>query len=468
MKTRGILPFLLTSALLLSSCGGSQQNNVTHATTTVATTTQPVSETTTVATTTTSETTTVATTTAETTVAVTTESLPETTQNLNDLPAANDLTFEEIETFEILNENIIVLGLLNRQSTGYAASLDRVISIEADYGFTEVVVDNDILLRFYNHTDDNIKITSAYVEKVNEPDVKFDIEFDGTCDHVVQTDDLSVGTYRITANFSTGNDMHLCFRKTDERVYACMTYELIPSEYESTRSKKILFGERRELLDKILKDGESTDLAGGFALDGSKSLQLDKFYYPNYPYEDGIKYRCDTQRWIELANEIVEPDWSAEHKAFVLAEWLRNNIAYDRFAADFDSRCIAEQDWTGTYSVYNIRAGVCWDFGNIYTLMCRSQGIPCTTIGANEINHMWNIVMINGKWIELDISDGALYCAPSYDYTTRYIPDSNTWSEFAFIGLEPHNRFLQDNVYVNVQLMYGDHTDKSQPVHFLY
>ena len=113
-----------------------------------------------------------------------------------------------------------------------------------------------------------------------------------------------------------------------------------------------------------------------------------------------------------------------------MLNWLRNNIAYDVYIEDREARSYEAEDWSGKYSAWNLKTGVCWDFSNIYAIMCRAQGIPCTTVGCESQNHVWNLVMINGRWIEADITTYARYETPEKKMrryagnTQKRIPDS--------------------------------------------
>ena len=284
-------------------------------------------------------------------------------------------SFEDAETLEILDDEVILCGLLERSSVGYSESIGDLVMTEADYGFSEAVTDRIVALNGYDYTGGSIRAVTAYLSALDDKEdiiktVAFDA--DGIC--TFDTSELPVGVYRVTAEFSAekNNTMQLFFYVKENRTYACLAK--VRGKYQETAEEFYeLYKERREKLAEAMKEAETEELSGGFAIDGSKSLQLDLFYYPNYPYVvDGEAYRCDTELWEDVAKEITEEDWTKEHKAFVMCQWLRDNIAYDSYAASFDSRCIKNQDWSGKYFVYNIKTGVCWDFTNIYAIMCRA------------------------------------------------------------------------------------------------
>lgn len=56
----------------------------------------------------------------------------------------------------------------------------------------------------------------------------------------------------------------------------------------------------------------------------------------------------------------------------------------------------------GDWNVYTTHTGICRDFVNIYAIMCRELGIPCTTI-ENKV-HGWSLIWLDGKWVDVDLT----------------------------------------------------------------
>ena len=180
--------------------------------------------------------------------------------------------------------------------------------------------------------------------------------------------------------------------------------------------------ERRTALAKVLKKGNVTP---------NNSLSLENVWYPYYEFEDGTfnsTWRCDTQRWIDLSNKIVKDSWSDEYKLFKITEWVRDNIAYDYFVKEHgQSRAKYFGDYSGVYSTYNLKAGVCFDFVHIIAIMCRAHGIPAITIGSSDINHVWNVVYVNNRWIEVDGVASEKYHVKGKDTSVRVRSDEGTY-----------------------------------------
>lgn len=355
-----------------------------------------------------------------------------------------------------------IYGFVNRHSEGYSSVTDSVIHIEADYGLTETSKKMNLYVSGYNHTKKDLKIKSAVITGVSQGSKGFekDIKIKMNEKTKINTKKFKTGLYMITATFSNKKKLNIFFYVNTDAVSTC---------YAEKISSKTAVTRRRALTKAINKTSED-NINGGFERDGSKSLALDKFYYPNYTFGNAAKYRCDTKRWMEKSDKIVNKNWSDEHKAYVMLVWLMNNIAYDSYILDRDSRSCATDDWSGKNSTWNLRTGVCWDFANIYAIMCRAQGIPCTSISTASENHMWNLVLINGRWIEVDISSYARYetYKKDADDRTRCYDGDRSFRQYAFSMYPNWDTKMPDDIVVNGDLMYGDPEDTKSPVHFVY
>lgn len=89
----------------------------------------------------------------------------------------------------------------------------------------------------------------------------------------------------------------------------------------------------------------------------------------------------------------------------MLHDWMTANLSYDKYmTAKLDGKPRIKVYKDSKWSVYNTHTGICRDFVNIYAIMCRELDIPCTTIENNARNHTWNLVYLNGEWIEIDLT----------------------------------------------------------------
>ena len=124
-----------------------------------------------------------------------------------------------------------------------------------------------------------------------------------------------------------------------------------------------------------------------------------------YPHVQTDSCTCDTMKWAELSDTIITDNtWSDGYKVMMIHDWICENIAFDNYRVNTlgTPRDAYYGDYTGTYSTYNTRTGVCADLSHIFLIMCRYNGIPCMT--CENKTHMWNAVYINGIWYEIDLT----------------------------------------------------------------
>lgn len=178
------------------------------------------------------------------------------------------------------------------------------------------------------------------------------------------------------------------------------------------------FNARQDRFNTIMSDLNFTP---------ENQLEIDEITYPRAPV-DGA--RCDTQRWADLSEEIItNPNWSDGRKVVMLHDWICNNIAYDRYRTNVihTSRDIYHHDYSGTYSVWNTRTGVCGDVSNIFVIMCRHNGIPCMTC-EDGVNHQWVAVYINDEWYEMDLTQDMYRITMNSDVNDITIRDALTYN----------------------------------------
>lgn len=134
-----------------------------------------------------------------------------------------------------------------------------------------------------------------------------------------------------------------------------------------------------------------------------------------YITEDGGKKRAKEimNRIKSLADEICSGCTDDYSKAYALAMWTGQNIAYDFDAAE----TAADLSVTSLEAIFeNGMRTTCAGFSNFYSALCHSQGIYCLNLkggSASEgwtraeldkapANHEWNAVAINGQWYYAD------------------------------------------------------------------
>lgn len=284
-------------------------------------------------------------------------------------------------------------------AVGYGEN-NEYIYTEAYYGAKSTVNNRKVTVSLYNHTDTKLTVKDAMIEHVDASDTSSSkIKFTNN-KLTIDTSNYKNGLHRVWIKYSNNKTCKVNFYVNGNKTYLCQI-ETISDKTAKT------YAARRSDLAKVLKDGNVTV---------SNSTSLENVWYPFYEFDSN--YRCDTQRWINLSNKIVDKSWSDEYKLFVIQDWIRNNIAYDQHVKNIDkSRAQKYNDYSGSLSVYNTKTGVCFDYANIICIMCRTQNIPAVTIGSKEMNHVWNAVYINNRWIEYDAIVQEKYWVETKDTT---------------------------------------------------
>lgn len=320
---------------------------------------------------------------------------------------------------------------LHNFSTSLSVGVDKdgvVIATEAEYGIKGVALENRRLaVSSYDHFGGydvkEYRFQSLDAGRINNSIL---IPQDMTM-FTAHTNALTNGLYRIIAVYANGNEISLYFYINGDELWFCNRVDMRNSDaeyYQTSRSK---------LMNVINSSGTTPQ----------NSLSLVNVWYPTVPVEG---YRCDTDRWVALSNTFVDDSWSDEHKLYVINEWVSNNIAYDWYAASYgNSRAIMNgMDFSGKYSVYELRAGVCYDYANIIGIMCRAHGIPAITIGSESMNHVWNAVYVNGRWIEVDITHSCQYQVRGENLTRTRTTDRLYGSAYGLSHWSLSRKFPED------------------------
>ena len=152
---------------------------------------------------------------------------------------------------------------------------------------------------------------------------------------------------------------------------------------------------------------------------------------------DASLYNGKTVLWDEDSEDVFDEICSGaldeEQKVMAVYHWIIENLEYD-------------EDYYPTYQYFDIRKtlrtkrGICFDYANLFTAICRSQNIPCYTVyGRNKVNrssrHCWNRVYWGGAWWNVDVTfDSA---KPKQRYGFRLIE----------VYTSPDEEYIIDRIY---------------------
>ena len=308
------------------------------------------------------------------------------------------------------------------------------LDYEAYYGITAYTDDFDLYVKAYNHSNEHSIISSTIVSDMGDIE-DIDINYDDYT--IIDCEELDYGLYNIVVEFDTNIvDMYIFVAKNG--VYTCRNTIHIESSLDDVINRKRLIAESFEQ----------------YGITPEDCLSNDEIMYPCI---ESPGHRCDTERWAQLSHDLIleDTEWSDEFITFAYVEWFLNNIKYDSWRIENgSSRALDYGVWDGTYSMWDLKVGVCCDFTNALVIMLREQGIPATSFENNV--HMWLAVYIDGEWREIDVTTIMPYHSYEQDASdcVNHTKDYNDYGnaktdEILYIGRDiwTYNRIVYGTNY---------------------
>ncbi|MDD2217918.1 MAG: transglutaminase-like domain-containing protein [Eubacteriales bacterium] len=134
-------------------------------------------------------------------------------------------------------------------------------------------------------------------------------------------------------------------------------------------------------------------------------------YFNGMTLEEAVKSNASIDN---TAKEIVGAETDDRKKAYLLYEWICNNIEYDRDKAKVivnDSSRVH----SGSIVTYSERKGVCFDYACLYISMCRAVGVQVRFVtglaysGIEWGDHAWTQIYdaTEDRWINVDPTFGS-------------------------------------------------------------
>lgn len=110
-------------------------------------------------------------------------------------------------------------------------------------------------------------------------------------------------------------------------------------------------------------------------------------------------------RGFMYAVDLVDDTMDDVQKALVIHDYLCMIALYPRLAYTSDDK----QIYHSAYGMFYDGTVVCAGYALAYSAIMNYLGIPCKYVISDEMAHAWNIVQINGKWYNVDLTYDDLY-----------------------------------------------------------
>lgn len=125
----------------------------------------------------------------------------------------------------------------------------------------------------------------------------------------------------------------------------------------------------------------------------SSSSRTVANYMPNYSMS-GTELTEAKQFYQTQMNRIlshINPSWSDLEKVLYAHDYLAQNFEYDTSYTVRDA-----------YNFFYYGKGVCQAYTLVFSGIMRALGIEVSVASSESMNHIWNVVRVNGKWYHVD------------------------------------------------------------------
>ena len=109
-----------------------------------------------------------------------------------------------------------------------------------------------------------------------------------------------------------------------------------------------------------------------------------------------------TQKVEEIKAQIGE-NWTPLQKALYLHDYIATHGQYDTISRVDDKNKIDERR-RDAYGMLIDGIGVCQGYTLAYRLLLKEVGIDSGTVTSDSMNHVWNLIQIDGNWYHVDVT----------------------------------------------------------------
>ncbi len=165
-----------------------------------------------------------------------------------------------------------------------------------------------------------------------------------------------------------------------------------------------------------------------YSLSGSTVVSVMLTYDDSY----------DDNAFVDATREalaVVKPEMSDLEKAVVLHDYLAVNCEYDK--ENLDKGKVPDVSYTAYGTLVN-RISVCEGYALAYKYLLNQVGIECLMVKSEAMNHAWNLIQLNGKYYQVDVT----WDDPTWDLIGRARHKYMFRSDTAFVNNCEHHDWI--------------------------
>lgn len=138
--------------------------------------------------------------------------------------------------------------------------------------------------------------------------------------------------------------------------------------------------------------------------------------FPSYSIDGKVipkgkitEYMPQIQQQAELTQKVkeitaqIDENWTPLQKALYLHDYIATHGQYDTISRVDDKNKIDERR-RDAYGMLIDGIGVCQGYTLAYRLLLKEVGIDSGTVTSDSMNHVWNLIQIDGNWYHVDVT----------------------------------------------------------------
>lgn len=213
-----------------------------------------------------------------------------------------------------------------------------------------------------------------------------------------------------------------------------------------------------EIVDLGISFTEIDDFVNAFAsTHPNYSFFFESFSYLNSPatglvhsvtlIPDNMETVANRKNWInsqvKSIAEQIDPEWHDVYKLMWISDYIADHFDYEA----------EESEYHDVYNFLFYGEGVCQAYTGLFTLIAREAGFNVSFAMSSDVNHVWNLVELDGEWYVIDATWNDRYVS-RYDYFLRggdvhyqEVCDIYGISSFEYFSLYEPNGTKYDNAF---------------------
>ena len=160
-------------------------------------------------------------------------------------------------------------------------------------------------------------------------------------------------------------------------------------------------------------DPQYDDLLGASVHYDPESGEVDHFLL-DYATENEKK---EYEKAVDKVLDKIDPDWCDEEKLLYIHDYIVTHCRYDDEAYEATSLDIDPASYTA-YGALVLHKAVSYGYADAFEDLATRVGVETFRIKSDELNHVWNLVSLNGKkyYVDCTWDDSLLSSVDKYEY----------------------------------------------------